>query len=140
MAIIATEGKRFTDVVKWEEHEGKGVTREVVTVNEAADTVYGLGTVLGKAADGTYKRVEATADDGSEIADAIYIGTGDLGEAKDLSVAADTDTKVLVLKRGKAIVSEAGLEFGASVDTPAEKAAQFEALKALGIFVEKTIG
>jgi len=91
-----------------------------------------LGQVLGKVtADGKYKIAVQTAVDGSAVADAIVI--------QDTSVAAATDTKVLVLVKGPAIVSKAALVLDATYDLAAEKAAVYAALEAKGIQVNDAV-
>lgn len=123
---FATEAKRLSNVVKQELWSESGYTRLVVTVNEAAAKSYVPGTVLGKVtADGKYKIAVQTATDGSQVADAIVIG--------EQSIAATTDTKVLVLIKGPAIVSKAGLVLDATYNLDAEKAAVYAALEAKGI-------
>ncbi len=123
---FATEAKRLSNVVKQELWSESGYTRAVVTVNEAAAASYVPGTVLGKVtADGKYKIAVQTEDDGSQVADAIVIG--------EQTIAATTDTKVLVLIKGPAIVSKAGLVLDATYNTDAEKAAVYAALEAKGI-------
>jgi len=126
MTVIATEAKRLSNVVKQELWPESGFTRAVVTVNEAAAKSYVPGTVLGKVtADGKYKISVQTATDGSEVADAIVIG--------EQAIAATTDTKVLVLIKGPAIVSKAGLVLDATHNTAPELAAIYAALEAKGI-------
>jgi len=123
---FATEAKRLSNVVKQELWSESGYTRAVVTVNEGAAKSYVPGTVLGKVTDGgKYKIAVQTATDGSEVADAIVIG--------EQSIAATTDTKVLVLIKGPAIVSKAGLVLDATYNLDAEKAAVYAALEAKGI-------
>lgn len=123
---FATEAKRLSNVVKQELWSESGYTRAVVTVNEAAAKSYVPGTVLGKVTDGgKYQIAVQTATDGSQVADAIVIG--------EQSIAATTDTKVLVLIKGPAIVSKAGLVLDATYNTDAEKAAVYAALEAKGI-------
>lgn len=123
---FATEAKRLSNVVKQELWSESGYTRAVVTVNEAAAASYVPGTVLGKVtADGKYKIAVQTAEDGSAVADAIVIG--------EQSIAATTDTKVLVLIKGPAIVSKAGLVLDATYNLTAEKNAVYAALEAKGI-------
>lgn len=232
MPVIATDGARFSNLVKYEEEGAKGYTREAVTAYEGSLSSYVVGTVLGKtlvsgtataaaqsgntgngtmgsitvsgrAQVGTYqlrivkattnagdfvvvdpqgvvigtgtvavafsagglaftladgatdfvvgdtfiisvagtekwKICKATATDGSEYAAGIFIADA-LGNAGPLSVAATTDTKVLVLVRGPAIVAEGALVFDASIDTAAELAAAKAQLKAKGIMIETTI-
>jgi hypothetical protein len=126
MTVIATEAKRLSNVVKQELWPESGFTRAVVTVNEAAAKSYVPGTVLGKVtADGKYKISVQTATDGSEVVDAIVIG--------EQTIAATTDTKVLVLIKGPAIVSKAGLVLDATHNTAPELAAVYAALEAKGI-------
>jgi len=126
MPVIATEAKRLSNVVKKELFPEDGYCRQVVTVNEAAAKSYVPGTVLGKVTDGgKYKIAVQTADDGSQTADAIVIG--------EHTIAATTDTKVLVLIKGPAIVSKAGLVLDATYNLDAEKAAVYAALEAKGI-------
>ncbi len=126
MALIATEAKRLSNVVKQELWGEQGYTRAVVTVNEGAAATYVPGTVLGKVtADGKYKIAVQTASDGSQVADAIVIG--------EQTIAATTDTKVLVLIQGPAIVSKAGLVLDATYNTAPELAAVYAAFEAKGI-------
>ena len=130
--LISTDTYRLSNLVKRELWPEQGYTRAVVTVNEAAAKTYAVGTVLGKVTSGgKYKIAVQTAVDGSQTADAIVLG--------DYSVAAATDTKVLVLVRGPAIVSKAALILDATYDLDAEKAAVYAALEAKGILVNETI-
>jgi len=132
MPIIATDTFRLSHLVKRELWPEQGYTRAVVTVNEAAAKTYAVGTVLGKVtASGKYKIAVQTAVDGSQTADAIVLG--------DYSIAATTDTKVLVLVRGPAIVSKAALVLDATYDTDAKKAAVYAALEAKGVLTNETI-
>lgn len=132
MAIIATDTLRLSNLVKQEIFPSSNYTRLVVTVNEAAAKTYAIGTVLGKVTSGgKYKIAVQTASDGSQVADAIVL--------QDVSVAASTDTKVLVMIKGPAIVSKGALVLDATYDTDAEKAAVYAALEAKGIAVNDTI-
>ena len=130
--LISTDTFRLSHLVKRELWPEQGYTRAVVTVNEAAAKTYAVGTVLGKVtASGKYKIAVETAVDGSKVADAIVVG--------DYTVPATTDTKVLVLVRGPAIVSKAALVLDATYDTDAKKAAVYAALEAKGVLVNETI-
>jgi len=132
MATIGVDTYRLSHLVKRELWPEQGYTRAVVTVNEAAAKTYAVGTVLGKVtASGKYKIAVQTAADGSQTADAIVLG--------DYTVPATTDTKVLVLVRGPAIVSKAALVLDATYDTDAKKAAVYAALEAKGVLVNETI-
>lgn len=125
MTVIATEAKRLSNVVKQELWPESGYTRAVVTYNGTAATLV-PGTVLGKVtADGKYKISVQTATDGTEVADAIVM--------VDTTAAVNTDTKVLVLIKGPAIVSKAGLVLDATHNTAPELAAIYAALEAKGI-------
>lgn len=125
MTLIATEAKRLSNVVKQELFPETGYCRLSVTYNGTAATLV-PGTVLGKVtADGKYKIAVQTAEDGSAVADAIVM--------VEQTVAATTDTKVLCLVKGPAIVSKDGLILDASYNLDAEKAAVYAALEAKGI-------
>ena len=138
MAIVGIDTQRLSNWLKYEDEPSLGLCHEVVTINEAAATALVTGTVLGKVtADGKYKVAVETAVDGSKVADAIYIGSV-LGNDTQ-TVAAATDTKILVLKRGKAIVSKGNLLLGSTYDTDAKKNAVYASLEALQIFVQPTI-
>ena len=125
MTLIATEAKRLSNVVKQELWAETGYCREAVVVNDAAATLV-PGTVLGKVtATGKYKVAVQTAVDGSEVAAAIVM--------VEIAVPATTDTKVLALVKGPAIVSKVGLVLDATYNLDAEKAAVYAALEAKGI-------
>jgi hypothetical protein len=140
MPVFATEGQfdRFSSLVKYIEDTAKPNTHnEVVTVNEAAQKTYALGTVLGKVtATGKYKIAVQSAADGSQVPAAIVIGDGLLGAVPPFNVAAATDTKVLTLARGKAIVAKEGLKLDASFNDAAKIQSAYDALKAIGILAE----
>lgn len=85
-----------------------------------------------------YKILENTASDGSAAFAGIYIGASN-GLGIDTSVAATTDTTVLILERGPAMVAKEGLTLGASINTAAEKAALYAQMAAVGIIAEAQI-
>ena len=129
---FATEAKRLSNVVKQELWAETGYTRAVVTVNEAAAKSYVPGTVLGKVTSGgKYKIAVQTAVDGSQTADAIVIG--------EQSIAATTDTAVLVLIKGPAIVSKGGLVIDSTYNDATKLAAVYAALEAKGIAVNDAV-
>jgi hypothetical protein len=131
MPLIATEAARLSNVVKQELWPETGYTRLVVTYNGTAGTLV-PGTVLGKVTSGgKYKIAVQTASDGSQVADAIVM--------QEQTVASATDTQVLVLIKGPAIVSKAGLVLDATYDLDAEKAAVYAALEAKGIAVNDAV-
>lgn len=101
----------------------------------ATDFVVGDAFTITVAGTEKYKLVEATATDGSEVASAVYIADVN-GNSGDLALTANTDTKVLALTRGPAIVAKTALTYGASVNTDAEKDALYAQLKAVGIIAE----
>ena len=131
MPLIATEAKRLSNVVKQELFPESGYCRVVVTYNGTAATLV-PGTVLGKVTvGGKYKIAVQTATDGSEVADAIVM--------VEQTVPATTDTKVLCLVRGPAIVSKDGLVLDATYNLDAEKAAVYAALEAKGILCNDAV-
>ena len=131
MTVIATDTARFSNLVKHELWPETGFCRKEVTVNEAAAKTYAVGTVLGKVtADGKYKIAVQTAVDGSQTAAAIVIN--------DHSIAATTDTKIVVLIKGPAEVSKGAIVLDASYDTVAEKDVVYASLETLGINVLTT--
>lgn len=134
MAKLDTRSTRLGAVLQYEDHPEYGHCRDVVVANEAAIKDYVIGTVLGKVtATGKYKILEASASDGSQNFAGIYIGSP-VGDNKQ-TIAATTDTNVVVLFRGPAGVGKANLVFGASVDQPAELAAVYAQMEAAGIKV-----
>lgn len=125
MPLIATDVQRYSNVVKRELWSSDAFCRDVVTVNEAAAKTYAVGTLLGKVtAGGKFKICVQNAADGSQTAAGICL--------EDKAIAAATDTKVLVLVRGPAIVSKTGLILDASHTTQAHRDAIYAALLALG--------
>lgn len=131
MPLLYTEDKRFSNTVKAELWAELGFTRAVVTYNGTAGSLK-IGTVLGKVTSGgKYKVAVQTAVDGSQTADAILI--------EDKTVALNTDTKLLVLIKGPAVVSKSALILDASYDLQAEKDAIYAALEAKGIQVNDAV-
>lgn len=132
MPTISTDLFRKSNLVKQELFPEQGFNYDVVTVNEAAIKTYAVGTVLGKVtASGKYKICVQTAVDGSQTAAALVVG--------DQTIPATTDTKVLAMVRGPAIVSKDALVLDASHDLQAEKDAIYASLTALGILVAPTV-
>jgi len=128
MTVIATDAYRLSHLVKQELWAELGYCREVVTVNEAAAKTYVVGTLLGKVtADGKYKIAVQTAVDGSAVAAGIVL--------ENKSIAATTDTKLVVLVKGPASISKGALVLDVSYDLDAEKAVVYAALEAKGIQV-----
>ncbi len=142
MSIIATEGQysRLSSLIKYlDSSENQAVHKELVTVNEASGVTYQLGTVLGKiTASGKYIVSKQAAVDGSQVPAVIYVANN-FGEVKDVAIAATTDTKVLTLARGKAIVALEALKLDASFSSDAHKLFAYNSLKALGILVETSV-
>lgn len=132
MPIIATENRRFSHVVKKELFPEMAYTRLVVTVNEAVAKSYQAGTVLGKVtAGGKFKIAVQTAVDGSAVGAGIVLG--------DLAVAAGTDTQVLVLVRGPAIVSKAGLVIDATYNDATKLGTLYADFDAKGVLVNDAV-
>ena len=139
MTIIATEGQfaRFNALVKFLDTPNKpDFFKDLVTANEASTPTYTLGTVMGKVtATGKYIVSKQAAADGSQVPVAIYVGDK-FGAVADTTMVAATDTKILVLARGKAIVALEALKLDASFGTAAQKQFAYDSLKAQGILVE----
>lgn len=131
MTIVAQDKNRLSNLVKHELWPETGFCRLMVTANEAAAKDYVVGTALGKVtATGKYKVSVVGAVDGSETVAALVMG--------DYSVAATTDTKVLVLVKGPSEVSKDAIVLDASYDLDSEKAAAYAALEAKNINVITT--
>jgi len=81
-----------------------------------------------------YKLIEATATDGTEVAKAVVVGDA-TGNPVPVVATLNTDVNALVLYRGVCAVADTALNYGASVDTDAEKAAIKAQLEAVGIDV-----
>jgi hypothetical protein len=128
---LYTENKRFSNLVKQELWPESAFNRAVVTYNGTAGNLL-IGTVLGKVTTGgKYKICVQTASDGSQTADAILL--------QDITVPLNTDTKMLVMLKGPAVVSKAALILDATHDLDAEKAAIYAALEAKGIQVNDAV-
>ena len=137
MTIIAQDSQRYSNVVKYEVEPSLAITREVVVVNDAAKTLK-LGMLLGKVtATGKYKESVQTATDGSQNPVAVVIGKSEL--AADVILPATTDTKVLALVRGDAIVSKAGLKPHSSFDDATKLAAAYASLATVQILANDSI-
>lgn len=129
--LIATENFRLSNVLKHEYEPSLGYCRETVVINDAAADLK-IGTVLGVVtATGKYKVCVQTATDGSQNAAAVLM--------EDKTIANSTDTKVLALVRGPAIVSKSGLVLDASFDQDTEKAAAYASLAAKGIVASDAV-
>jgi hypothetical protein len=123
MAVFATDSTRFSAVVKYELEPQLSICRESIVINDAAQTLR-VGAVLGKVtATGKYKLAVAAAGDGSQTPVAVLIADVQ-GSSKDITLAAATDTKALVLARGPVIVADAALQLGTGITAAAAKAAQ----------------
>ena len=135
--IIATDTARYSDVVKHEYEPTLAFTRELVVVNDTAKTLT-LGMLLGKVtATGKYKESVQTATDGSELPVAVVVGK----DINNLSVAvpAATDTKVLAIVRGEAIVRKTGLKPHSSFNDATKLAAAYASLATKEILANDSI-
>ena len=128
---LYTENKRFSNTVKAELWPEQGYTRAVVTYNGTAGSLV-IGTVLGKVtASGKYKVAIQSAVDGSQTPDAILI--------EDKTVALNTDTQILVLIKGPAVVSKAALTVDASYTAGALLNGVYTTLEGKGIQVNDAV-
>lgn len=131
MSVKFTDVSRFSNLVKHELWPESGFCRKEVTVNEAAIKTYAVGTVLGKVtATGKYKIAVETAVDGSKVAAAIVMS--------DASIAAATDTKIVVLVKGPMEVSQGALILDATYDDNTKKGVVYASLEAVNINVPTT--
>lgn len=106
-------------------------------------TDFVVGDTFTIAVTGTvkYKRVEATATDGSQKAAAIYVGgVTPYTSYNKSTIAATTNTSVVAIVRGSVLYKKQGLVFGASVDTQAELDAAYAQLEAKGMLSVERIG
>jgi hypothetical protein len=118
---VLTQPPTMGDVLKYELNPN--FTRETVTL--LAGTNYPVGAVLGRiTASGKYKLATSGGTDGAQTAAAVLL------YATDASAA---DQEAVVLVRGPAIVSKAGLVFDTSVDDAAKTATKHSQLASLGI-------
>ena len=105
----------------------------------ATDFVVGDSWTVEVVGDYKYKMVEATATDGTAVACAIYISAND-GSFGTSTIAATTDTSIIALVRGAAVVGKETLTYGASVNTTAEKTKLYSELESVGIICRTQIG
>lgn len=139
MSVVATDYSHYSNLVKASDSDNTKLFHELVTVNEAAQKSYVVGTALGKVtATGKYKIAVETAVDGSKAPVAIVVGDS-FGTAAPFTVAATTDTKVLSIARGKVIVSLAALALDSTYNDATKKQAAYDSLKSVGILVEQTV-
>lgn len=139
MPVISTKTKTAKNWLKREFWIEEGFCRKEVTINQAAETVLKTGTVLGKVtADGKYKVSVETAIDGSQTADAIFLGYG-TEFAEEVTVAAATDTKIVVLIKGPAVVAKGNLILDASYNNDTKKQVAYDALEAKDINVDESL-
>lgn len=134
MSVIATDSTRFSGVVKYEFEPATAFCRESVTLNDSAQTLK-VGAVLGKVtATGKYRLCLSASSDGSQTPAAILLADVN-GNSGDITLAANTDTKAIVLVRGPAIVADAGLQLGTGITAAAVKTA----LAAANVLVESAV-
>lgn len=131
MSLIATDTARFSNLVKQELFPENAYCREVVSATEGSAKTYAVGTVLGVTSGGVWKISVQTAADGSQTPAAIVV--------EDKAIPASTATKVLVLRRGPAIVSKSALVLDSTFDNDTKKNAAYAAIEALGILVNTAV-
>ena len=118
---VLTEPPSMGDVLKYEVNPN--YTREVVTL--LAGMPYPVGAVLGRiTASGKYKLATSGGTDGAQTASAVLL------YAVDATLA---DATGIVVVRGPAIVSRAGLAYDATVDDAAKITTKIGQLAAVGI-------
>ena len=118
---VLTEPPSMGDVLKYEVNPN--YTREVVTL--LAGMPDPVGAVLGRiTASGKYKLATSGGTDGAQTASAVLL------YAVDATLA---DATGIVVARGPAIVSRAGLAYDATVDDAAKITTKIGQLAAVGI-------
>ena len=118
---VLMEPPSMGDVLKYEVNPN--YTREVVTL--LAGTPYPVDAVLGRiTASGKYKLATSGGTDGAQTASAVLL------YAVDATLA---DAVGIVVARGPAIVSRAGLAYDATVDDGAKITTKIGQLAAAGI-------
>ena len=131
MTIVAQDTSRFSNLVKGELWPASGFCRKEIVVNEAAAKTYAVGTVLGRVtATGKFRIAVETAVDGSKVPAAIVVN--------DHSIAAATDTKIVVLVKGPAEVSLGALALDATYNDAPKRDAAYAAIEALNINIMPT--
>lgn len=139
MSVIATDYSHYSNLVKASDSDNMTLFQDVITVNEAAQKSYVVGTCLGKVtATGKWKIAVQTASDGSQNVLAVVVGDS-FGTAAPFTVAATTDTKVLAITRGKVVLSKSALVLDATFDLDAEKQAVYDSLKTVNVLVDATV-
>jgi hypothetical protein len=132
MTIFATDTLPLGNLVKHEYEPTLNYTRESVTANEATLKSYVIGTALGKiTASGKYKIAVETAVDGSKDPVAVVL--------ENKSIPATTDTKVLVMLRGPAILSKSAVLLDATYDNGVKQAAFYASLEAKQMLVSTAV-
>lgn len=132
MSVISTEKQKYSNTVKEELWADRSFCRQVAVANESAAKTYKIGDVLGKiTASGKLRISVDTAVDGSQTPYAICL--------EDKSIAANTDTNILVMFRGPSSVNASGLFFDASYDST-DKTAAYAVLEGKNIQVLTSIG
>lgn len=135
MSVIATDSTRFSGVVKYEFEPATAFCRESVVLNDSTARTLSVGAVLGKVtATGKYRLCLSASADGSQTPAAILLADVN-GNSGDIALAANTDTRAIVLVRGPAIVAEAGLQLGTGITAAAVKTA----LASANVLVESAV-
>jgi len=125
MTPFATDGLRYSNVVKLEHWPEVSFTREAGVYNGTAGTLL-IGTVLGKVtANGKYKVCLQAAVDGSQTPAAVLL--------EDTVVALNTDKAMRTMVRGPAILNKNEMTLDASFTAGALRDGAFAALEAKGI-------
>jgi uncharacterized protein (UPF0548 family) len=131
MSLIATEGKRISNLVKAELWSELGFCREVVTVNEGSAKNYVVGSVLGKVTSGgKYKLAVETAVDGSKVFAGLVL--------ENVAIPASTDVQLVVLVKGPSAISKGALSLDATYDNDTKKNVVYAAMETAGIKVLET--
>ena len=141
MPVFATDLPRLSALIKnLDTLLSPELFQDVVQVNTSAATKIVLGQVMGSVAATGKWVVAVLADVDTYDILGLYVGTGDaLGSPVPTTTVADVDSPVLVLTRGKAVVSADAIVYDPSFATAVEKAAVNKTLKAQGVLVSTTV-
>ena len=126
MSVLATETQKYSNTVKKEQWADIGWCREKATASEATAKTYKIGDVVGMVtATSKVKLAVETAVDGFKVFYGIVL--------EDITVPANTDTKVLLLVNGDAALNKAAVFLDATYDNDTKKNVVYAAMAAKGI-------
>lgn len=122
MALVATEGRRYSDWVKFELEPSTTVCRSNVVVNQVATGAVLGGTVMGiVTATGKWRVSLAAAADGSQNFAGFLVPDAQ-------TFTATTDARTVVLDMGPAQILRSGIIFDPAATAPQRAALEAQML------------